>query len=164
MIQRHLTWSIHRTPGVLQPHSRRIHYNDVIMGTVASQITSLTSVYSTVYSGTDRRKHQSSASLACVWGNSPVNSPHKWPVTRKMFPFDDVIMSLSLYRLVCFLVNRNYVCVFYHFATLNDAGRWNSSWKETRIRLSYIVNTGAQAAHGARTSTVMILTLISRTI
>ena len=29
----------------------------------------------------------------CV-GNSPgpVNSPHKWPVTRKMFPFDDVIM------------------------------------------------------------------------
>ena len=45
-------------------------------------------------SGTDQRKHQSSTSLAFVWGihRGPVNSPHKWPVTRKMFPFDDVIM------------------------------------------------------------------------
>ena len=64
------------------------------MGTIASQITSLTSVYSNVYSGADQSKHQSSASLAFVWGihRGPVNSPHKWPVTRKMFPFDDVIM------------------------------------------------------------------------
>ena len=67
------------------------------MGTIASQITSLTSVYSTVYSGADQSKHQSSASLAFVWGihRGPVNSPHKWPVTRKMFPFDDVIMAKS---------------------------------------------------------------------
>ena len=54
----------------------------------------LTIVYSTVYSSVDQRKHQSSASLAFVrwvyrW---PLNSPHKWPVTWKMFPFDDVIM------------------------------------------------------------------------
>ena len=64
------------------------------MGAMASQITSLTIVYATVYSGADQRKHQSSASLAFVRGihRSPVNSPHKWPVTRKMFPFDDVIM------------------------------------------------------------------------
>ena len=64
------------------------------MGTMASQITSLAIVYSTVYSGADKRKHQSSASLAFVWGihRGPVNSPHKWPVTREMFPFDDVIM------------------------------------------------------------------------
>ena len=42
-----------------------------------------------------QRNHQSSASLAFVWGihRGPVNSPHKWPVTRKMFPFDDVIMD-----------------------------------------------------------------------
>ena len=59
-------------------------------GRVASQITSLTIVYSAVYSDADQRKYQSSASLAFVWG--PVNSPHKWLVTRKMFPFDDVIM------------------------------------------------------------------------
>ena len=71
------------------------HYDDVRMGAIASQITSLTIVYSTVYSGADQSKHQSSASLAFVWWihRGPVNSPHKWPVTRKMFPFDDVIMS-----------------------------------------------------------------------
>ena len=72
-----------------------MHYNDVIMGAIASQITSLTIVYSTVYSGADHRKHQSSASLAFVRGihRGPVNSLHKWPVTRKMFPFDDVFME-----------------------------------------------------------------------
>ena len=50
--------------------------------------------YSTIYSDADQRKHHSSASLAFVWGihRGPVNSPHKWPVMRKMFPFDDVIM------------------------------------------------------------------------
>ena len=71
------------------------HYNDVIMGAIASQITSLTIVYSTVYSGADQRKHESSALMACVQGirRGPVNSPHKWPVTRKMFLFDDVIMN-----------------------------------------------------------------------
>ena len=68
------------------------------MGAMSSQITSLTIVYSTVYSGSDQRKHQSSASLAFVWGihRGPVNSPHKWPVSRKMFPFDDVIMNYLL--------------------------------------------------------------------
>ena len=66
------------------------------MGAIASQITSLTIVYSTVYSDADQRKHQSSASLAFVWGihRGPVNSPHKWPVTRRMFPFDDAIVSM----------------------------------------------------------------------
>ena len=64
------------------------------MGAIASQITSLTIVFSTIYLDTDQRKHQSSASLAFVRGTHrrPVNSPHKWPVTRKVFPFDDVIM------------------------------------------------------------------------
>ena len=78
------------------------HYYDAIMSTMASQITSLTIVYWSVYSGTDQRKHQSSASLAFVLGihRGPVNSQHKWPGTRKMFPFDDVIMSMSI-RLWC---------------------------------------------------------------
>ena len=72
------------------------HYSDIIMGAIASQITSLTIIYSTVYSNADQRKHQSSMSLAFVWEihRGPVNSPHKWPVTRKMFPFDDIIMLL----------------------------------------------------------------------
>ena len=75
-------------------HIRLLHYSDVIMGAMASQITSLTIVYPTVYSGADQRKHHSSASLAFVRviHRSPVYSPHKEPVTRKMFPFDDVIM------------------------------------------------------------------------
>ena len=65
------------------------------MGAIASQITSLTIAYSIVCSDADQRKHQSSASLAFVRGihRRPVNSLHKWPVTRKMFPFDDVIMD-----------------------------------------------------------------------
>ena len=78
-----------------EDHQTRTHYNDVIMGAIASQITSLTIVYSTVYSDADQRKHQSSASLAFVCGihRGPVNSPHKWPVARKMFPFDGVMMK-----------------------------------------------------------------------
>ena len=64
------------------------------MSPLASQITRISIVYSTVCSDGDHRKHQSSASLAFVRGihRWPVNSPHKGPVTRKMFPFDDVIV------------------------------------------------------------------------
>ena len=74
--------------------SDRTHYGDVIMSSMASQITSLSIVYSPVYSGADQRKHQSSAALAFVRGihRSTANSPHNGSVTRKMFPFDDVIM------------------------------------------------------------------------
>ena len=76
------------------------HYCDVIMGAMVPQITSLAIVYSTVHLGADQRKHQSSTSLAFVWGihRWPVNSPHKGPVTRKMFPFDDVIMIYSTFQ------------------------------------------------------------------
>ena len=71
-----------------------VHYSDVIMSTMASQITSASIVYTTVCSGSDQRKHQSSAPLAFVRGihRWPVKSPQKGPVTRKMFPFDDVLM------------------------------------------------------------------------
>ena len=67
------------------------------MSSMVCQTTSLTIVYSTVYLGADQRKHQSSASLAFVrWIHRwPVNSLHKGPVTRKMFPFDDVIMKIA---------------------------------------------------------------------
>ena len=72
----------------------RRHYCNVIMGVMASQITSLKTVYPIIQSGADQRKHQNSASLAFVqW---PVNSMHKDPVTRKRFPFDDVIMVFSI--------------------------------------------------------------------
>ena len=72
------------------------------MDPMASEINSLTIVYSTIYLGADQRKCQSYASLAFVRGihRWPVNSPHKWPVTRKMFPFDDVIMEVAAYWLI----------------------------------------------------------------
>ena len=72
------------------------------MDWIASQITSLPVVCSIVYSGVNQRKHQSSASLAFVREihRGPVNFPHKWPVTRKMFPFDDVIMFAVAYCII----------------------------------------------------------------
>ena len=87
-----IPWNFEIAIRVLQTN-----YSDVIMGAMASEITSLTIVYSTVYSSADQRNHQRSASLAFVRGihRWPVNSPHKWPVRRKMFPFDDVIMSME---------------------------------------------------------------------
>ena len=72
------------------------HCHDVTMGAMASQITSLTIIYSTVYSGADQRKHQISTSLAFVRGirRWSVNSPHKWPLTWKMFPSDGIKMFI----------------------------------------------------------------------
>ena len=81
---------------------RLLHYIDVIMTTMTSQITSLTVVYSIVCSGADQRKHQSSASLAFVRGIHR-NSPHKGPVTQKIFPFDDVIMC-KLRLFLCLVI------------------------------------------------------------
>ena len=75
----------------------RFHYNDVKMSAMASEINGVPIVCSAVCSGADKRKHQRSASLAFVRGiqRLPLNSPHKGPVTRKMLPFDDVIMFSS---------------------------------------------------------------------
>ena len=97
----------------------QIRYDDVIMGTIAPQITSLTIVYSTVYSDADQRKHQSSASLAFVWGihRGPVNSPHKWPVTRKMFPFDDVIMP-TISELIIYILQLWHTVLIYSFRNM----------------------------------------------
>ena len=79
------------------------HYNDVIMGAMASQITSLTIIYSSIYSDADERKHQSSVSLAFVQGIHwwPVNSLYKRPVTWKMFLFDDIFMCCCVTALMC---------------------------------------------------------------
>ena len=70
------------------------HYSDVIMSTMASQITDILIVCSTICSGTAQRKHQKLHVTGLCEGNSPVigEFPHKGPVMWKMFPFDDVIM------------------------------------------------------------------------
>ena len=99
---------VHQLKGISKqkkPRYRRFTYCPAVViplqwchnGRDTSQITSLTMVYSTVYSGADKKKkHESSVSLAFVRGihRGTVNSPHKGPVTRKMFPFDDVIMQM----------------------------------------------------------------------
>ena len=85
------------------------------MSAIASQITSLTIVYSTVYSDADQRKHQNSVSLAFVRGihRGPLNSPHKWPVTRKLFPFDGVIMNTVRSKVNgLHFVAVNFTCIF----------------------------------------------------
>ena len=66
------------------PVSGLIHYSDAIMSSMASQITNLTIVYSTFYSGADQRKHQSPASLASLWGDS---TGCRWiPRTKGQWP------------------------------------------------------------------------------
>ena len=73
------------------------HYSDVIMNAMAYQTTGVSMVCLTVCSGTDQRKLRRSASLAFVRGMHqwPVNSPHKLPITRKMFPFYNVIKNFQ---------------------------------------------------------------------
>ena len=68
------------------------------MSATASQIIGVI-VCSAVCSGAEQRKHQSSASLVFVRGihRWPVDSPHKGPVTRTMFPSDDIIMVFPAY-------------------------------------------------------------------
>ena len=98
---------------------------------MASQITSLTIVYSTVYSSADQRKHQSSAPLAFVGGIHRwlVNSPHKGPVTRKMFPFDDVIMSNMRHA--------NPVIQHIYMLSITPAANFNA-W--VKCRISYMTH------------------------
>ena len=79
--------------------------------------------------GTDQRKHQSSALLAFVRGihRWPVNSPHKGPVTRKMFPFDDVIMYLEYIPLFV-LLSSSYMKIFLKMLTKSPSDFY-SMWK-----------------------------------
>ena len=72
------------------------------MSAVASQITGISTVCSSICSGADQRKHQSSVSLAFMRGIHwwPVDYPHRRPVTQKMFPFQDSIMNLKWRRLI----------------------------------------------------------------
>ena len=77
---------------------KKDHYSDAMMGTMASQITSLMIVYSTVYSGADQRKHQTPRHWPlCVEFTGDRRIPHTKGKTRKRFPFDDVTMC-SIFR------------------------------------------------------------------
>ena len=99
------------------------HYNGVI---TSAQISGISIVCSTACSGAHQRKHQSSASLAFARGihRWPVDSPHKWPVRRKLFPFDDVIKRLLL--LVDLVKNELWVdCLsIWHWHFLHNPFKW----------------------------------------
>ena len=105
-----MNWNNDETRARWRRVPANFHYNDVMMSAVASLITSLTVVYSSVYSGANQRKHQSSASLAFMRGihRWPVNYPHKGPVVRKMFSFDDVIMLTANIKASCVMHDINY--------------------------------------------------------
>ena len=75
------------------------------MRAMAAQITSFTIVYSAFDSGRDQAKHESSESLAFIMGIHLRIPPYKGPVTRKMFPFDDVIMYLARYIFKSYVQN-----------------------------------------------------------
>ena len=78
------------------------HYSDVIMSTMASQITEESIVCAPVCSGADK-KHQSSVSLSFGRGiyRWPVDSPHNGPETRKIFSFDDIILICACAKWLC---------------------------------------------------------------
>ena len=70
------------------------HYSDIIMTTIASQNHQPHHcLLNRLFGRRSKKASKLRVTGLCV-GNSPVNSPHKWPVTRKMFPFDDVIMMI----------------------------------------------------------------------
>ena len=80
------------------------HYDDVIMGATASQITSLTIVYSTVYSDADQSKHQSPASLAFVYGEFTVD---RWiPRTKVQLRGKCFHLMTSLCKVIIYSVDK----------------------------------------------------------
>ena len=87
-----------------------IHYNEVTMNAMAPKITSLTIVCSTVYSGADQRKHQSSASLAFVCGI------HRWPVK-------------SQYRGNVSIWWRHHVTIGFQYIWSTSIWSTNESWR-----------------------------------
>ena len=129
-------------------HTSSTHCCDIIMDAMASQITSLAIVYSIVHSGADQRKHQRSASLAFVRGihRWPVNSPHKWPVTRKCFHLMTLSYDTTPWAVQCFLVDicqwDNSIRVSYPKRNALSTSLWTqilnkkSPWWWRKVRIS----------------------------
>ena len=114
------------------------YYSDVTMGAMASQIISLPIVNPSVNSGADQRK-TSKLRFACfVRGinRGPVNSPHKWPVTRKMFAFDYVIMKcILLIYIIYYCICLERVTYWDHLIMLCFAKVWT---KRTHITIVWL--------------------------
>ena len=115
------------------------HYSDVNMRAMASQITRVPIACSIVCSYADQRNHQSSASLAFASGlhRWSVDSPHKGPVKRILFSFDDVILKSFYVNLFWF---RSFVCMVWTYSLLMLFGRAHPSSKH--VNCSVCCNTG----------------------
>ena len=110
------------------------HYSDVRMGAIASQITSLTIVYSIVYLSADQRKHQCSALLAFLRGIHRRILAHMASNAEKMFPFDDVIMCYSQYY-DGWLSNSGSLCKF------NTSPKsFTRKWNRNLVKPTFIFN------------------------
>ena len=123
-------------PCIFVCHKWIWHNGEVIMGTI---------VYSTVYSGADQRKYQSSASLAFVWGihRWPGNSPHKLPVTWKMFPFDGVIVISPSAHSTKGLLNKLDCC--HHNIVLHK--HYFTKWGPVTIDICWVKFENNKAEH-----------------
>ena len=137
------------------------------MGVTASQITSLTIVYSTVYSDAAQRKHQSSTSLAFVRGThqGPMKSPHKWPVARKMFPLDDVIVIYAL----PYIAPQHYaflsmiLCLFWGASLKVNGVPWNIQGNLTGIFMAIYLK-GCTPVEGSREVFGRIISVVGKSI
>ena len=120
------------------------------MSAVASQITSVSIACWTVDSGANQIKHQSSSSRAFMRGihRWPVHSPHKRPMTRKMFPYDDVIICND------FVCNLNWINISFYFHYFrymilpkqlychykHIISQWFDCWKMNNSKIKFLLN------------------------
>ena len=149
-----LRWVTHRLIYLLRICYDELYYSDVIMGAMASQITSLTIVYSTVCSGADQRKTSKLRVTGLCEGNSSVTGefPHKGPVTRKMFSFDDVIMESTLEQTTSIVTLGNITVVIVQRAHI-----W---WMDFRVRYWTILHCHSDASRRPNTRCFVDLSII----
>ena len=158
MFMRNIRWSPADTSAARRIRKLVIlrHYNDV-MSVMASKITGVSIVYSTVCSGADQRKYHSSASLAFVRGihRWPVTSPHKWPVTWKIFPCDAVNMNVVIHILSMILTGCNATHRYAKRGIQSDA--WSNDVAPTHddvIKWKHFPRTGWPLVRGIHRSPV----------
>ena len=98
------------------------HYSDVIMSMMASHTTGILVVYWNVCSGADKKNTKAPRHLAFVRGihRWTVSTPHQGPVTRKMFPFDNVIMYTTWWAHSIKRSNRLFSHIMPHLACLRS--------------------------------------------
>ena len=138
------------TTELVNPSYQIRHCSDVIMGTVATQITSQPAsrlfsqpfIQAQIKENTKVPRNWPFVRGIHRW---PVNSPHKGPVTRKLFPFDDVIMGTFSKRemhLSSPLVYSRYIGSMMEKPTFDPGSVIYGFAGETRYFLTGVLTTG----------------------